>query len=118
MEDLHTSYWKDFGGNTHLGSVPSEKSFVDLSKSFVDDLHHWQYALPPPNKEVAEQVKSIHFYESIVLLEKGDAPRPARWKAGSRSIPYAPRTTWDGVMYPMQLPVPEAKDIVYALTPK
>lgn len=91
-EDLHTSYWKDFGGGLNRTDT-----FIEKAKSLVDRLnaHHVpENALPPDG--FTGSTDSIHFYDSMVVIEKrcrnppekkyywgsaaatSDAPHPAR----------------------------------------
>ena len=80
VEDTHTSYWPDF---TDAGSP----TFIDYAKQKIDILHEWHkqqdsyflYNKPPaerpPEPAVSEFCKStlaIHFYDSMVVFEKGD----------------------------------------------
>ena len=66
-EDLHTSYWTSFGGKFH-----GEGTFVEYAKRIVDELHYQHIrqetdALFPMFRN---QIKAIHFYDSIVVFEK------------------------------------------------
>lgn len=66
VEDLHTAYWDEYGGG--LGRP---ESFVELSKTLVDALNaDWtREALPPTT--FTKSTQSIHFYDSVVVFEKG-----------------------------------------------
>jgi hypothetical protein len=66
VEDLHTAYWADYGGG--LGQPAS---FVERCKRLVDELNadHSRGSLEP--SEFTRTTLSIHFYDSIVVFEKG-----------------------------------------------
>jgi len=64
-EDTHTSYWPGFGG------YKDPNTFVEYSKNFVDMLHAWHNPVKVPGHlEFRKKTHSVHFYDSIVLLEK------------------------------------------------
>jgi len=68
IEDTHTSYWPEWGGGFRR-----EDSFVELCKMLVDFLHrqHIKEISPPPQLTyVFNNLKSITFYNSMVILEK------------------------------------------------
>ena len=66
-EDLHTSYWTDYGGGyRHLDT------FVEFAKGKVDALNAWH----SKDSEsfvidaVTRTTQSIHFYDSVAVFEK------------------------------------------------
>lgn len=66
IEDLHTSYWRKYGGG-----YKKKKSFIEYAKNFIDSLnakHSKDPRLFPNN--VTSSVTGIHFYDSILVLEK------------------------------------------------
>ncbi len=74
VEDCHTSYWPGFGGGYR-----NEASFIEYSKRLVDRMHSWytdQDALFPFD-EIAKELNSVRFYDSIVVAEKRHSPAPA-----------------------------------------
>jgi hypothetical protein len=77
IEDLHTSYWRDFGGGYHRPSTG-----LELVKQLIDDMHHWYH-----DKHVAEPagklIGAIHVYDSIVIVEKRTVPRPFNTEIGT-----------------------------------
>jgi 23S rRNA U2552 (ribose-2'-O)-methylase RlmE/FtsJ len=85
-EDTHTSYWKRYGGGFRRRG-----SFVEHSKNLVDDLHAWHFE-KADKKDVSEITKStygIHFYDSIVVLEKRPMTRPVVRQIGQPTLPVA-----------------------------
>jgi hypothetical protein len=81
IEDLHTSYWADWGGG-----FKSKRSSLEQMKSLVDVLH-----APYTNAHVDEfglglthaSLKGVHFYDSMVVLEKDVVPEPTPYRGGS-----------------------------------
>ena len=62
-EDTHTSYMENFGGGY------GGKNFIGYSKKFIDDMHaHFSKVLQPNYN--TESMYSVHFYDSIVVVEK------------------------------------------------
>lgn len=66
-EDTHTSYWSSFGGG-----FGKKDTFIEYAKRLIDELHYQHI----DNESVElislfrEQIKTIHFYDSIVVFEK------------------------------------------------
>ncbi|MBT8581165.1 class I SAM-dependent methyltransferase [Polynucleobacter paneuropaeus] len=62
VEDVHTSYFKDFGN-------PSKYSFINYAKQFVDVVNsRFPGVQPAPQARFKKAVYSVHFYDSIVGL--------------------------------------------------
>lgn len=83
-EDLHTSYWPNFGGG-----VGKRGTFVEYSKSFIDYLHGWHSAQPGRLSvtEFTRSVRSLHYYDSILVIEKRRIEPPRRELTGKAEIP-------------------------------
>jgi hypothetical protein len=66
IEDLHTCYWDEFGGG-----LRREGTFIELSKNLIDELNadFSRQALPPT--DFTKSTLSMHFYDSIVVFERG-----------------------------------------------
>jgi len=75
-EDVHTSYWRTYGGG-----YKKKSSFIEYSKNLIDNLnaYHSQNKKFKVN-EFTRSADSIHFYDSIVVIEKKrhDTPPCAR----------------------------------------
>jgi hypothetical protein len=83
-EDTHTSYWKRYGGG-----LRQPGSFIEYSKNFVDALHAWHFE-DAGKKDVSDFTKSaygLHFYDSILVIEKRPIARPEMRKVGQPSFP-------------------------------
>jgi len=66
-EDTHTSYWKEYGGGFR-----KRESYIEYTKGLIDHLNKWHFRkeinLPAP--DISESADSIHFYDSIVVIER------------------------------------------------
>ena len=68
-EDLHTSYWKRFGGGYN------KRTFVEYSKEFIDRIHGWHFR---DVTKFTESVDSLHYYDSILVIEKKPREKPTK----------------------------------------
>jgi hypothetical protein len=69
-EDLHTSYISDYGGGYR-----KDGTFVERAKSLVDALHGFYGGKPLVDPalradDFTRSAHSIHFYDSVVVIEK------------------------------------------------
>jgi hypothetical protein len=66
VEDLHTAYWEEYEGG-----LRKPATFIELSKNLLDELNadHSRGALVPT--EFTQTTLSMHFYDSVVVFEKG-----------------------------------------------
>ena len=74
VEDLHTAYWDEYGGGMHR-----DGSFLECCKGLIDELNaeHTRGALA--ETEFSRTTLSMHFYDSVVVLERGRyGPKAAR----------------------------------------
>jgi hypothetical protein len=68
VEDTHTSYWEQWGGNFR-----DPNTFIEMSKGLVDLLHqlHIKDIIPPKDlTETFQNLWSVTYYDSIVVFEK------------------------------------------------
>jgi hypothetical protein len=80
-EDLHTSYWRRWGGGYRRRGT-----FVEYSKHFIDDLNAWHSHEPQrlPISKFTQSAHSVHYYDSIVVIERRPMSPPARERIGNR----------------------------------
>ena len=78
VEDLHTAYWDEYEGG-----LRRKGSFIEHCKDLIDELNadHARDALAAT--DFTRTTQSMHFYDSIVVFEKGrhtskHAPRYGR----------------------------------------
>ena len=66
VEDLHTAYWAEYEGG-----LRRQESFIETCKGLIDELNadHSRGVLPAT--EFTRTTLSMHFYDSIVVFEKG-----------------------------------------------
>nr|BAJ05903.1 putative sugar O-methyltransferase [Streptomyces sp. SANK 60405] len=71
IEDLQTSYWPRFGGNSEVFDSPTTS--VGFLKSLVDGLNHEEILDSGGRAPGAHDrhIKGLHFYHNIVFVEKG-----------------------------------------------
>ena len=70
VEDLHTAYWSEYDGG-----LRRKTSFIEHCKDLIDELNadHARGKLEPTAFTVS--TLSMHFYDSIVVFEKGHTTR-------------------------------------------
>ena len=86
-EDMHTSYWPDWGGGHR-----KQGTFVEYTKRLIDQLNAW-HSMEPKTFAVddfSRSAYSMHFYDSVLAIEKRPVPPPSHARTGTASIP-----NWD-----------------------
>ena len=81
-EDTHSSYWLVFGGG-----YKRRGTFIEYSKNFIDMLnafHSEQRCYKISN--FTKSVNSIHFYDSILVIEKRERRKPKDVVSGNLSF--------------------------------
>lgn len=66
VEDLHCAYWDEYGGG-----AGREGSFIELCKSLIDELNADHSRERVPVTEFTKSTLSMHFYDSVVVFERG-----------------------------------------------
>lgn len=82
-EDLHTSYWNQYGGGYRKPG-----SFIEYSKNFIDYINAWHVSnsiLPVNN--LTKSMYSLHYYDSVLVVEKQDIKPPECKMTGEILIP-------------------------------
>ena len=85
-EDLHTSYVSSYGGGYR-----KEGTFVERAKSLVDGLHGFYEGKPQVDPalradDFTRSAHSLHFYDSIVVIEKRPMSPPKSLRVGEPSF--------------------------------
>ena len=72
-EDLHTSYWVNWGGG-----YKRRGTFIEYSKKLIDYLNAWHSRQPFRLKvnEFTKSIDSLHYYDSVFVIEKGKREKP------------------------------------------
>lgn len=80
-EDMHTSYWIEYGGGYRR-----QGTFVEYCKKLVDSLNafHSRQGHFKPN-HFTRSVDSLHFYDSVLVIEKKQRAAPIDLKSGQES---------------------------------
>jgi cephalosporin hydroxylase len=79
-EDTLTSYWP-----SRTSGYKKKGSFIEYSKSFIDYINAW-HSTQPRKLDVSEftrTAKSLHFYDSVLVIEKGLREKPYTLKTGT-----------------------------------
>jgi hypothetical protein len=81
VEDLHTSYWANFGGGYRRRGA-----FIEVVKNLLDDMHHWYHGNGHRVDLGDGAVRSMSLYDSLAFIYKGDPVRPMTIRAGEPSF--------------------------------
>lgn len=82
-EDLHTSYWRNYGGGFR-----EKSSFIEYSKNFIDKINAWNSR--EDHLKVDDFTMStfgLHFYPSMIIIEKRAVKKPVSKRNGAFVIP-------------------------------
>jgi hypothetical protein len=79
-EDMHTSLWPAYGGGYRRPGT-----FLEYSKALVDKLSAWHSESQPalPVDEFTRTTHSMHFYDSVVVIEKRPMKKPRQFRTAS-----------------------------------
>ena len=82
-EDLHTSYWSEYGGGFRYS-----ESFIEYSKKLIDSLNAW-HSKDPGSFRVTDFTRSAYsmdYYGSILVIEKRPVAVPRDRMTGRPSF--------------------------------
>lgn len=87
VEDLHTAYWEEFEGG-----LRKPTTFIELCKNLIDELNaeHSRGALTP--SDFTKNTTAMHFYDSVVVFERGSYTRKTDSENGGMLAKLAWRT--------------------------
>lgn len=82
-EDLHTSYFS----KNYKGGFRRKGTFIEHAKSLIDHIHHHYIdksssVIP----QFQQNITSIHFYDSICVIEKSECAKPKSITSGELEI--------------------------------
>ncbi len=95
-EDIHTSYQITYGGGHKRRAT-----FIEYSKNFIDYInayHSQQKSLKVSN--FTNNVNSLHYYDSILVIEKARKDKPVDIKTGNIQVPNYFEATPTGIKKP------------------
>ena len=83
-EDLHTSYMNKFGGG-----YKKKNTFVEYSKNIIDQINAWFSEEPNSFRvtDLTRTVYSLHYYNSVLVIEKKPVQKGGVWISGKPRIP-------------------------------
>jgi hypothetical protein len=83
-EDIHTSYSKEYGGGYR-----KRGTFIEYSKNLIDYLHAWHCGKIERLgvSDFARSTYALHYYNSILVIEKKPIERPYHRETGKRILP-------------------------------
>ncbi len=90
-EDLHTSYFPAWGGG-----YKKRGTFIEYSKNFIDYINAWHsnHTSRLSVTEFTKSVHSLHYYDSVLAIEKRPIEAPFDLKTGTENPDiYPPRKT-------------------------
>jgi hypothetical protein len=83
VEDVHTSYWKHWGGGFR-----KKASFIEFSKNLIESLYAWHIddtkLIPVDN--YTKTINCITYYDSIIVFEKKPRSEPFHLMKGAGTI--------------------------------
>lgn len=82
-EDLHASYWEEFGGGYRR-----DGTFIELAKTLVDQLHAW-HSVEPVHFHMSDFTQTaggMHFYDSVLVIDRKIVTPPHPISAGKPSF--------------------------------
>jgi hypothetical protein len=86
-EDLHSSYWIDYGGGAR-----KKGTFIEYSKNLIDQIHAWhsEDAGRLSVSEFTRTTYALHFYDSMLVIEKRPIVKPFHRMTGVPVLPSEP----------------------------
>lgn len=78
-EDTHTSYWRGH----YEGGFRRRSTFVERAKKIIDDLHGEFHDRALSIPDACRSIGGIHFYNSMVVIEKSPSPATGDLKVGA-----------------------------------
>lgn len=72
VEDLHTSYWEEFGGG-----YLRPGTFIEYAKTLVDQLHAWHSRDERlVVDDLTRSIRGMHVYDSVIVFDKDVVEKP------------------------------------------
>lgn len=105
-EDLHTSYWQEYGGG-----YKRQGTFIELAKDLIDQLNAWHSRSPKlAASDFTRSAYSLTFYDSVLVIEKRPRERTTSEMRGVATIDF-PSLSSPGVLNSTQLRAGRVKRI-------
>lgn len=98
-EDVHTSYQRGHGGGFRR-----QGTFIEYAKGLIDELNaYWTDDADLVPTRLTKEARSIHFYDSIVVIEKGLSEPPYDRISGAGAEQFKPYLERKGLPTPEEL---------------
>jgi Methyltransferase domain len=75
-EDTHTAYWR----GPYEGGYARPTNFIETAKKLIDDIHGEYHNRALSVQDANRTIKGVHFYNSMVVIEKAPQPRSIHLK--------------------------------------
>ena len=95
IEDLHTSYWNEYdGGYKRTGT------YIEYAKNLLDKMHAWHSREKTLTIDYyTKHIKAMHMYDSVIVFEKAEVPRPEVHEVGKPILTFEePKTRPQGLL--------------------
>lgn len=81
-EDCHSSYWWEYGGG-----YKRKGTFIEYSKKWIDYINaRYSRSTRLRVSDFTLNVRSLHYYDSVVVIEKGKMDKPTGLTRGTASF--------------------------------
>ena len=71
VEDLHTSFWRGYGGG-----YGRQSNFFGFSSDLINDMHHWWHFNRLKHPTLKDMCSGVHIHDSIAVFDKGAVYEP------------------------------------------
>lgn len=86
IEDLHTSYWPAYDGGLRRSGT-----FWEFAKRLSDQLNAWHSRQEDFKvNRFTRTTRSMHFYDSVIVFERGRVRRPTKKQVGDVALSAEP----------------------------
>lgn len=82
VEDLHTSYWQEYGGG-----YLKDSTFIEYAKRLIDRQNAWHSKTTSlVLDEYSTSIRGMHVYDSVIVFDKARVTEPSHEKTGEPSF--------------------------------
>jgi len=82
VEDLHTSYWEEYGGGYRAPGT-----FIEYAKDLIDQLHGWHARDGQPEiTDYTRGIGAMHVHDSVIVIDKHLVTAPEVRMTGKASF--------------------------------
>jgi hypothetical protein len=71
VEDLHTSFWRGYGGG-----YGRQSNFFGFSSDLINDMHHWWHFNRLKHPTLKDMCSGVHIHDSVAVFDKGAVYEP------------------------------------------